>query len=175
MDIAVNISARQFQQKDLKRTIKSVLKETGLDPQCLYLELTETTLMQNPEQAIATLGELKAMGVRISIDDFGTGHSSLSYLKRFPIDAVKIDQSFIRDLTTNPDDAAIAGAVVAMAHSLKLKVVAEGVETLEQLEFLRSINCDEMQGYFVSRPVPGDEFTQLLQEAAPVYNVLLAA
>ena len=158
--IAVNVSTRQFQHKGLRKTVEKVLRETGLDSNYLDLELTESTLMQNPDLALQLLCKLKAMGVRVSIDDFGTGYSSLSYLKRFPIDAVKIDQSFVRDITSNPDDAAIAGAIVAMAHSLKLKVIAEGVEMLEQLAFLRSLNCDEMQGYFVSRPVPSEEFTQ---------------
>ncbi|MCL5103527.1 MAG: PAS domain S-box protein [Armatimonadetes bacterium] len=162
--IAVNISAKHFHQEDLAATVGSALSETGLDPQYLELELTESALMQNPDLAVDVLGKLKEMGVRISVDDFGTGYSSLSYLKRFPIDAVKIDQSFVRDITTNHDDAAIAGAVVAMAHSLKLKVIAEGVETLEQLEFLRSLKCDEVQGYFIGRPVPAEEFGQLLED-----------
>ncbi|HOM70908.1 MAG TPA: EAL domain-containing protein [Armatimonadota bacterium] len=162
MDIAVNISARHFLHSDLVESVSTALDETGLDPCYLGLELTESTLMHNPDTAAAALQKLKDMGVKISIDDFGTGYSSLSYLKKFPVDAVKIDQSFIKDITTNPDDAAIAGAVIAMAHSLKLKVIAEGVETLEQLEFLKSINCDEMQGYFISRPVPAEDFQQLL-------------
>jgi diguanylate cyclase (GGDEF)-like protein len=157
MNVAVNISARQFEQDELTPMVKRALKASGLDPQYLDLELTESTLMQNPDMAVTILQKLKDMGVRVSIDDFGTGYSSLSYLKRFPIDAVKIDQSFVRDITTNPDDAAIAGAVVAMAHSLKLKVIAEGVETLDQLEFLRGLRCDEMQGYFVSPPVPAED------------------
>jgi EAL domain-containing protein (putative c-di-GMP-specific phosphodiesterase class I) len=174
--IAVNISTRQFQHKGLRKTVEKVLRETGLDSNYLDLELTESTLMQNPDLALQLLCKLKAMGVRVSIDDFGTGYSSLSYLKRFPIDAVKIDQSFVRDITSNPDDAAIAGAIVAMAHSLKLKVIAEGVETLEQLAFLRSLNCDEMQGYFVSRPVPSEEFRQLLEDARrPTAHRLLRA
>jgi EAL domain-containing protein (putative c-di-GMP-specific phosphodiesterase class I) len=140
-------------------TVKRALDETGLEPGYLDLELTESALMQDPELAVAILEVLKRMGVRLAIDDFGTGYSSLSYLKKFPVDAVKIDQSFIRDITSNPDDAAISGAVVAMAHSLKLTVIAEGVETLEQLEFLKLLNCDEMQGYFISRPVPAWDFT----------------
>ena len=142
--------------------MKQVLKQTGLDPRYLGLELTESALVQNAELAAEVLGELKSTGVSISVDDFGTGHSSLSYLKRLPVDAVKIDQSFVRNITTDPDDAAIAGAIVAMAHSLKLRVTAEGVETVEQLEFLRSLHCDDIQGYFVSRPVPGEELTQIL-------------
>jgi EAL domain-containing protein (putative c-di-GMP-specific phosphodiesterase class I) len=165
MDIAVNISACHFQQGDLVNTVKQVLEDTGLDPQYLDLEITESSLMQNPELAIKSLQELKGLGIRISVDDFGTGYSSLSYLKKFPVDTVKIDQSFVHDITSNSDDAAIAAAVVAMAHSLKLKVVAEGVETLGQLEFLRSLECDEMQGYFISRPAPSEDIIQLLSKA----------
>ncbi|MCE5315088.1 MAG: EAL domain-containing protein [Armatimonadota bacterium] len=160
MSIAVNISARQFEQNELTPMVENALEESGLDPRYLDLELTESTLMQNPDTAVSILQKLKDMGVRISVDDFGTGYSSLSYLKRFPIDAVKIDQSFVKDITSNPDDAAIAGAVVAMAHSLKLEVIAEGVETLDQLEFLRGLRCDEMQGYFVSPPVPAEDLQQ---------------
>lgn len=164
IQVAVNVSVRQFHQADLLNTVRTALNETGLPPHCLELELTESTLMKDPESTVDTLRELKALGVRLSIDDFGTGYSSLSYLKRFPIDSVKIDQSFVRDITVSPDDAAIAGAVIAMAHSMALKVVAEGVETLEQLEFLKSINCDEMQGYFISRPVDATQAEQLLRE-----------
>lgn len=162
--VAVNISARQFHQNDLVWVVKDALESAHLEPRYLELELTESALMTNPDQAARALDELKMLGVRISLDDFGIGHSSLGYLKRFPVNTVKIDQSFVRDITTDPDDAAIAGAVVAMAHSLKLNVIAEGVETIQQLEFLRSLNCDEMQGYFVSRPIPPDEFPRFLSE-----------
>lgn len=165
IDITVNVSARHFRQGDLVLSVTSILEETGLAPEYLSLELTESTLMHNPEAAAATLCRLKDAGIKILIDDFGTGHSSLSYLKKFPVNAVKLDQSFVKDITTNSDDAAISKAVVAMAHSLKLNVIAEGVETLGQLEFLRNLKCDEMQGYFISRPVPADEFTQLLQDS----------
>lgn len=159
--MAVNISARHlYQQGDLVGTVKRVLDETGLSPEWLELELTECTIMHDADQASAVLGELQAMGVRISVDDFGTGYSSLTYLKTLPLNTIKIDRSFVKDITTNADDAAIASAVVAMARSLNLKVIAESVETLEQLEFLRSLKCDEMQGYFVSRPVPPEEFAQ---------------
>jgi EAL domain-containing protein (putative c-di-GMP-specific phosphodiesterase class I) len=161
--MAVNISAKQFHQGDLISTITRVLDDTGLDPQYLDLELTESVLIKNTELAVKDLGKLKDIGIRLSIDDFGTGYSSLSYLKKFPIDYVKIDRSFIKDITADPDDAAIASAVVAMAHSLNLRVIAEGVETIEQLNFLRSLNCDEMQGYFVSRPVQASELTHLLE------------
>jgi diguanylate cyclase (GGDEF)-like protein len=167
MEVAVNISARQLQHGDLVATVGSALKDSELDPQYLWLELTESTLMQNPDRAGEILRELKDMGVRISIDDFGTGHSSLSYLKDLPTDSIKIDRSFLKNITHDPDNAAIAGAVIAMAHSLNLKVVAEGIETIEQLEFLRSLNCDEMQGYFVSRPVARDSFAQMLECERP--------
>ena len=120
--------------------------------------------MQNAEVAVSTLWDLKKVGVSISMDDFGTGYSSLNYLKRFPIDRIKIDRSFVQDVTDDPDDAAIAAAVIAMAHSLKLGVVAEGVETEEQLAFLRQYHCDEMQGYLFSRPVPASEFEKLLKK-----------
>lgn len=165
VEIAVNAAARQLQDANLTQVLRHALSLTGLDPQYLSIEITESTLMHSPDFAAQTLSELKDLGIHISLDDFGTGYSSLSYLKRFPLDAVKIDQSFVRDITTDPDDAAIAGAVVAMAHSLKLKAVAEGVETLDQLEFLRSLGCDEMQGFFISRPVPAGEFVYLLEEA----------
>ena len=162
LSISVNISGKQFQQRRLTHSVQHALAKSGLDPNYLDLELTESTLMTDTDSVISVLEEFRAMGVHISIDDFGTGYSSLSYLKRFPVDMVKIDRSFVMDITTNPDDAAIAGAVVAMAHSLKLKVCAEGVETLEQLEFLRSLQCDEMQGYFISPPVTALEFHELL-------------
>jgi len=162
--IAVNLSAHIFKHKDVVKTIVRILKETGLDPDYLDLELTEGAVMENAETTITMLRELKEMGMHISIDDFGTGYSSLSYLKRFPIDILKIDQSFVRDIITDPDDAAIARLIITMAHTLKLKVIAEGVETEEQLLFLRSHECDEMQGYYFSRPVPAEAFTQLLRE-----------
>ena len=161
----MNLSARQFQQPDLVTQVKRALDDTGLPPSSLDLEITETHAMQNAEATILTLRELKRLGVRISIDDFGIGYSSLSYLKRLPIDTLKIDQSFVRDITTDPDDAAIATAVIALAHTLKLQVVAEGVETQEQLEFLAARHCDRMQGYLFSRPLPADECGQFLSRA----------
>ena len=161
--VAVNLSAHQFKQKDFPRTVARILGETGLDPGCLELELTESTVMDDVDQAIEILHALNAMGVYLSIDDFGTGYSSLSYLKRLPIDALKIDRSFVRDIGADSDDAAIVTAIIAMAHSLKLKVIAEGVETREQFAFLRKCRCDAMQGYYFSRPVPPEEFAQLLQ------------
>jgi diguanylate cyclase (GGDEF)-like protein/PAS domain S-box-containing protein len=162
--IAVNLSARQFAQETLVEDVAEVLRETGLDPALLELEITESMVMRNPEHAVALLDRLKAMGVHLSIDDFGTGYSSLSYLKRFPIDAVKIDRSFIQDLPADGDDAAITQAILAMAHSLRLEVIAEGVETAAQLRFLREHGCDEMQGYHFSKPLAEEEFLLLMQQ-----------
>jgi diguanylate cyclase (GGDEF)-like protein len=160
--VTVNLSARQFQHEDLVKMIKDGLKEAGLKPQSLELELTESLIMHNAEKSTATLRDLSAMGLKLSIDDFGTGYSSLNYLKRFPIHTLKIDRSFVRDITTDPDDAAIVKAIISMAHSLKIEVVAESVETQEQLEFLRSHGCDKIQGFIFSRAVPFDAFEQLL-------------
>lgn len=162
--VAVNISARQFRQTDLVRSVAAILEETGLDARYLELEVTESAIMHNAQEVISTLLKLKSMGVQLSIDDFGTGYSSLSYLKRFPVDRLKIDQSFVRDIATDPESAAIAQAVITLGHSMNLRVVAEGVETLEQLAFLRAHQCDEKQGYLFSRPLPGGEFVKLLQE-----------
>lgn len=166
VSVAVNLSARQFRQPGLVEKVVAILDETGLDPACLELELTESLVMQDVEKTIATLGKLKAMGIKLSIDDFGTGYSSLSYLKRFPIDTLKIDQSFVRDITTDPDDAAIAKSIISMAHDMQLRVIAEGVETEAQKSFLQQRHCDEMQGYLFSRPVPAAEFETLFREAA---------
>ncbi|MCG3110934.1 MAG: EAL domain-containing protein [Candidatus Manganitrophus sp. SB1] len=162
--VAVNLSGRQFQQRNLIETVRRILTETGLGAEFLELELTESILMQKIEIITSVLSELEGMGIQISVDDFGTGYSSLSYLKRFPISNLKVDRSFVSDITTDPDDAAITSAIINMAHSLKLKVVAEGVETAEQLAFLRSLKCDGMQGYFFSRPLAAEEATKLLVE-----------
>jgi diguanylate cyclase (GGDEF)-like protein/PAS domain S-box-containing protein len=164
MRVAVNLSARQFKQKNIVKLVKQVLQQTGCDPDWLELEITESVVMEDPQSATETLQELSDMGVHLSIDDFGTGYSSLSYLKRFPIDTLKIDQSFVRDITTDADDAAIAKAVIALAHSMKLKVVAEGVETAEQLEYLRVQLCDIMQGYLFSRPMSVADVAVFLQK-----------
>ncbi|HTL46868.1 MAG TPA: EAL domain-containing protein [Verrucomicrobiae bacterium] len=164
MRIAVNLSARQFNEKNLVEMISGALKETRLEPQWLDLEITESVIMQQLETTIATMRDLHHLGIQISIDDFGIGYSSLSYLKKFPVHTLKIDQSFIREITTDPDDAAITAAVIAMGHSLKLKVIAEGVETMEQLQMLKSLKCDRMQGYLFSRPVPAQTITPLLME-----------
>ena len=162
--IAVNLSARQFKQQDLVERVSRILKETELDPSYLELELTESMVMQNVEAAITTLNQFKAIGVKLSIDDFGIGYSSLNYLKHFPIGYLKIDQSFVRDITTSRDDAIIAKIIISMAHDLGLRVIAEGVETEEQKSFLCLHCCDEMQGYFFSMPIPAEEFEILLKK-----------
>ncbi len=154
--VFVNVSARQFRQPELVDFIASSLKEAGLRPDALAVEITESALIDDPENAAATLGRLKDMGLTIALDDFGTGYSSLSYLKRFPIDCLKIDRTFVRDIATDPDDAAIVTAIITMAQSLKLEVVAEGVETQQQVDFLRARGCLAAQGYFFSKPLPAD-------------------
>ncbi|MBF0459832.1 MAG: EAL domain-containing protein [Magnetococcales bacterium] len=169
--VAVNLSARQFQQgEELIDTVASILAETGLSPEWLELEITESMVMENVEQAIATMRELQAMGVRISLDDFGTGYSSLGALKRFPLHALKIDRSFVMELPTDAEDVAIVSAIISMAHKMNLIVVAEGVESTEQLAFLTANECDEIQGYYYSRPVPTDDFTRLLQENRSLWS-----
>ncbi|HEU0219566.1 MAG TPA: EAL domain-containing protein [Gallionella sp.] len=160
--MSVNLSARQFRSPGLAQTILGVLAETGLEAHLLEMEITESMVMQDPEGAIAVLDELQRHGISFAMDDFGTGYSSLNYLKRFPIHKLKIDQSFVRHITTDPDDAAIAATVIELSHGLKLKVIAEGVETEEQRAFLRAHGCDEMQGYLFSRPVPAEEMGALL-------------
>jgi len=160
--VAVNLSPLQFRQQDLFAVVSAALKESGLEPQYLELELTESIFMEDIEAAIVTLRQIKNLGVALSIDDFGTGFSSLSYLKRFPIDTLKIDQSFVRDSPGNPDDSAIVEAIIAMAHSLKLKAIAEGVETEQQLAFLRERGCEMMQGYLCARPLAPDQFAEIL-------------
>lgn len=156
--MAVNISARQFHQKNIVELVASTLEETGLDAQYLELEITESIIMHDVESTIATLKALKKMGVQLAIDDFGTGYSSLAYLKLFPIDHLKIDRSFVFNIASDGNDAAIAASVIALAHSMNLKVVAEGVETVEQLEILRGQGCDFVQGYLFSKPLPAKEF-----------------
>jgi diguanylate cyclase (GGDEF)-like protein/PAS domain S-box-containing protein len=163
MRVSVNLSARQFHQGDLAERIGNILRQTGLSPTLLEVELTEGILMEDTAQTGVILDKLHGMGVQISIDDFGTGYSSLSYLKRLPIQLLKIDQSFVRDINIDPDDRAIVTAVIALAHSLKLKVVAEGVETQDQLSFLQDHDCDIIQGYLYSRPVSGAEVEALMK------------
>jgi len=157
--MAVNISARQFRQQDLTEVIGRVLDDTGLAADYLELELTESIVMQDAEATIATLKRLNKMGVQLSIDDFGTGYSSLSYLKRFPLNNLKIDQSFVHDIATDANDAMIAASIIALAHSMALQVIAEGVENETQLEFLRNNGCNHGQGYLLGSPCAGQEFT----------------
>ena len=164
LTVAVNLSPRQFRDRELTGVIAGVLRETGLDPRYLGLEIVESMVMHDVESAAAMLNELKALGVKLSMDDFGTGYSSLSYLKRFPFAKLKIDLSFVRDIMTDPGSAAIAKSIISMAHNLNLSVVAEGVETEGQLEFLRAHGCNEIQGYYLSRPLPAAEFEGMLRE-----------
>ena len=160
--VAVNISARQFQDQSLPKTVQNILQETGLPAHALKIEITESVAMQDLDVSIRVLNELNAMGIQISIDDFGTGYSSMGYLKRFPLHVLKIDRSFIQDITQDSDSEVITKAMIVMAHSLKLVVIAEGVETEEQCALLRSLGCDAMQGYFFSRPMPAEAFVKLL-------------
>jgi diguanylate cyclase (GGDEF)-like protein len=166
--VSVNVSVRQFRQDSLVQTIAEVLRETGLEARYLEVELTESAVMHDADQFIAMLGEINDLGVQIALDDFGTGYSSLSYLKRFPVDRLKVDRSFVQDIVTDSDDATIVRTIIALGHNLGLKVVAEGVETQQQLDFLRANQCDELQGYYFGRPLPSTEFVrEFLQDAAP--------
>jgi len=162
--VAVNLSARQFRQKGLVKAIAAILQDTGLDPRYLELELTESMVMHSAEEVIGMLRELQCMGVQLSVDDFGTGYSSLSYLKRFPVHRLKIDQSFVRDIGADADDTAIVQSVIALGHALKMAVVAEGVETQEQLAFLTAADCDEAQGFYFSKPVGFEDLSALLKK-----------
>jgi diguanylate cyclase (GGDEF)-like protein len=163
--ISVNLSASQFREAGLVDTIRRALDDVGLLARYLEVELTESAVMSDPEQSVAILEQLSAMGVLVSVDDFGTGYSSMSYLRRFPIDKLKIDRVFINELASRPEDASIVRAIVSLAHSLNLKVVAEGVETPAQLDFLKTAGCDEYQGYHYSRPLPADQFQRLIRDA----------
>ena len=161
--IAVNVSAMEFRQESFLEGVFAILKDTGLAPGSLELELTESVLMKRAESAASVLQALRAAGVQIAVDDFGTGFSSLSYLRKFPIDALKIDQSFVRQITMTSDDTTIVSAIISMGQSMKLRVIAEGVETQEELAFLQAHHCDEGQGYYFSRPVPPEQFAKLLE------------
>lgn len=161
--IGVNVSGHQIREPGMVDMVQSAITATGVDPNQVELELTESTIMQDDKLTVHTLRELRTMGIGLSLDDFGTGYSSLSYLRRFTIDRVKVDRSFVTELTENPDDAALTAAIIAMAHGLRLKVVAEGVETAQQALFLRQRGCDELQGYFFGRPCPADEFVERLR------------
>lgn len=173
--IAVNLSARQFRQKQLVETVERALRDADLEPRFLELELTESAVMYDPDESARILEQLSRIGVQISIDDFGTGYSSLSCLKRFPLDKLKIDRSFIRDVTHSAEDASIVRAIVSLAHSLKLKVIAEGVESREQLEFLRELGCDQYQGYYFSRPLAPGDFSAWLETRQLELNGLTEA
>jgi diguanylate cyclase (GGDEF)-like protein/PAS domain S-box-containing protein len=164
--VGVNVSARQFMQEDIRGQVLDVLGETGLDPGQLEIEITESMMMSDPEKVIAILEDLRKRGIQVAIDDFGTGYSSLSHLKHFPVDTLKVDQSFTRDVCVDDDGAAIAAAMVSLAHNLGIKSIAEGVETMEQLEFMRKHGCHEIQGYLFSRPLPVKDFELLLRGGA---------
>jgi EAL domain-containing protein (putative c-di-GMP-specific phosphodiesterase class I) len=163
LNVAVNLSARQFSDDNLLNDISVILAETGMDPRQLELEITETMLMRDTEKTVSILTRLKAMGIRIAIDDFGTGYSSLATLKQFPLDTIKIDRSFIRDIVTSAEDKGLTEAIIAMGRTLSLTVIAEGVETGEQADFLREHACDEFQGFYLNTPAPAEAFTHLLQ------------
>jgi len=164
LTMAVNISGVQFRQKDVARKVIAIIRESGLDPRCVELELTESVLIERTDETVERLNALKRAGIRISIDDFGTGYSSLIYLRRFPLTSLKIDRAFVRDIATSPDDAAIVNATIALAHSLRLSVIAEGVETEEQLRFLEAQSCDEVQGYLIAKPLPKEGIRAWLDE-----------
>jgi diguanylate cyclase (GGDEF)-like protein len=166
LTVSVNLSARQFEDKHLLREIERALKESALKPGSLELEVTESMVMQDIQSSKKILEGIKSMGIRLAIDDFGTGFSSFVSLKRFPFDCIKIDRSFIKDIPHDPDDVAITQAIIAMAHSLRLKVIAEGVETREQLDFLTELGCHEFQGYYFPKAQPADAFSKLLRENA---------
>lgn len=160
----VNLSVVQFRNPELPEMISRILKEEGLPAELLDLELTESVAMNNPERVIAMIQQLHELGVQISIDDFGTGYSSLSYLKKFRLHKLKIDQSFVRDITTDPEDKAIVGAIIQMANQLGLRTIAEGVETAEQLDYLREQGCNEVQGYFYSKPLSSVNFSRFAKD-----------
>jgi EAL domain-containing protein (putative c-di-GMP-specific phosphodiesterase class I) len=164
MRVAVNLSVRQLLQKNFAESVEAVLRETGLPAHLLELEITESTLMEHASDTLEALHRLRALGVRLSIDDFGTGYSSLSYLKRFPVDIIKIDRSFVRDVPQDADDAAIVASIIALAHSLRLEVVAEGVETEAQRDYLVAAGVDVLQGYLLARPMPLASFIAQLPE-----------
>jgi EAL domain-containing protein (putative c-di-GMP-specific phosphodiesterase class I) len=170
--VAINLSARQFLAPDLAQNIRRILEANEIRAELLEVEITESSVMINAEEAIRTLEYLQSLGIRTAIDDFGTGYSSLGYLKRFPLRALKIDRSFVRDITTDPNDATITQAVISMAHSLGLKVIAEGVETEAQLAFLARYGCDEVQGFLFSRPVTGEQCGKLMADHSHITALL---
>ncbi len=166
LEVCINVSARQFAHPDLLLEVAGMLGESGLDPASLVLEITESAVMEDAERNVATLHELRTLGVQLAVDDFGTGYSSLSYLHRFPVDVLKIDRSFVDGLGRESEDTAIVRSVIGPAHSLRLQVVAEAVETQEQVASLRALGCRHAQGYLFSKPLPSEEVSALLQSAA---------
>jgi EAL domain-containing protein (putative c-di-GMP-specific phosphodiesterase class I) len=162
-NVAVNLSARQFRKGDLVDVVRQVLAENALDPDLLELELTESMIMDDPVGAEQTMRRLKNLGVGLSLDDFGTGYSSLNYLRRFPVDSLKIDRSFIADVVSDPSGSSVVTSVISIAHNLGLSAIAEGVETSDQLDFLVDNGCDMLQGYIFSKPMPADEYAELLR------------
>ncbi|PKL15209.1 MAG: hypothetical protein CVV50_00830, partial [Spirochaetae bacterium HGW-Spirochaetae-6] len=160
LSISVNLSVKQFRQENVVEMIREVLEHTGLGAKYLTLEITESIIILNSERAKDTLSRLKNLGVNIAIDDFGTGYSSLSYLKNFPVDKLKIDKSFVKDIPAKNEDVAIIDTIITLGHNLKIKVIAEGVETLPQLELLQKLGCDEVQGYYYSVPLPAQDFAE---------------
>jgi EAL domain-containing protein (putative c-di-GMP-specific phosphodiesterase class I) len=172
-NMAVNVSAMEFRDQNFLENLFAILAETGLDPKSLELELTESVLMKHASSTAKILQTLRESGMRVAVDDFGTGYSSLSYLRKFPVDTLKIDQSFIRQISTDGDDTTIVKAVIGMARDLKLRVIAEGVETPEQAVFLRACRCQEAQGYYFGRPVPPQQFAMLLRNGIPESSVVI--
>jgi EAL domain-containing protein (putative c-di-GMP-specific phosphodiesterase class I) len=164
--VYVNLSARQFREPDLAETVSRVLSETGLDPACLHLEITETAAMSDAPATVSALEELKALGVRLVIDDFGTGYSSLSYLQRFPVDYVKIDRSFVEGIERDPEAMTLVSGMIGLAHALGIEVIAEGMERAGQLERLETMGCDLAQGYYFSGPLLGEAMSALLEDSA---------
>jgi diguanylate cyclase len=162
LKISINVSTKQFKQKNFVEKIYKIINDFQINPEFIEIEITESSMMENPEDAISKMKLLHNKGIQFSIDDFGTGYSSLSYIKKFPINKIKIDQSFIKDVLTDLDNKEITKAIIAMSHNLELKVLAEGVETKEQMNFLKDLNCDEMQGYYFSRPINSESFSKLL-------------
>ncbi len=164
--MSVNLSARQFEEPNLVEIVSQILEQTGLAADYLELEVTESSLMTDIQRSVQILKQFRELGICLALDDFGTGYSSLNYLKRFPVNMLKIDRSFVCDVTSNPDSAAVTDAIIALAKSLRLKITAEGVETQEQLEYLQIKQCDEGQGFYFSRPVPADQITEMLENAS---------
>jgi len=173
--IAVNVSARQFRQQNFVAEVQEIVSSTGIEPSCLKLELTESLVLDDVKGAITKMQQLNQLGILFSMDDFGTGHSSLSNLKRLPLDQLKIDQSFVRDITSDPDDAAIVQAIISLSHSLKLNVIAEGVETDEQRQFLYESGCSQYQGYLFSRPLPLQEFEALVEGGSQLHEIVTSS